>query len=71
VEPPVTPKSGGLPAKRHNSEIIDLLVSGGVAMSKNWMAIAFAVFFGCGISQAHPLDSPDIVYIDGLPCNAA
>jgi hypothetical protein len=41
-------------------------------MSKNWIAITFAVFFSCGgISQAHPLDSPDIVYIDGLPCNAA
>jgi len=40
-------------------------------MSKNWMVISFAVFFSCGISQAHPLDSPDIVYIDGLPCNAA
>ena len=24
-----------------------------------------------GISQAHPLDSPDIVYIDGMPCNSA
>jgi hypothetical protein len=24
-----------------------------------------------GTSQAHPLDSPDIVYIDGLPCNRA
>jgi len=24
-----------------------------------------------GTSQAHPLDSPDIVYIDGLPCNSA
>src|ERR1700722_1913043 len=26
-------------------------------------------FFGS--SGAHPLDSPDIVYIDGLPCNSA
>jgi hypothetical protein len=24
-----------------------------------------------GTSQAHPLDSPDIVYVDGLPCNSA
>jgi NMT1/THI5 like len=29
------------------------------------------MLIGCGgISQGHPLDSPDIVYIDGLPCNA-
>jgi hypothetical protein len=41
-------------------------------MSKNLIAIAFVVFLNCGgVSQAHPLDSPDIVYIDGLPCNAA
>jgi hypothetical protein len=24
-----------------------------------------------GVSRAHPMDSPDIVYIDGSPCNAA
>jgi hypothetical protein len=41
-------------------------------MSKNLIAITFVVFLNCGgVSQAHPLDSPDIVYIDGLPCNAA
>ena len=41
-------------------------------MSKNLTAIIFVVFLNCGgVSQAHPLDSPDIVYIDGLPCNAA
>jgi hypothetical protein len=41
-------------------------------MSKNLMAITFAVFLCCGgVSQGHPLDSPDIVYIDGLPCNGA
>jgi hypothetical protein len=37
-----------LPAKRHNVKIIDLLVSGGVAMSKNWMVISFAVFLVAG-----------------------
>ena len=41
-------------------------------MSKNLLAKTLVVFFCCGgISQAHPLDSPDIVYIDGLPCNTA
>jgi len=41
-------------------------------MSKNWMILNCILFLGCtGISQAHPLDSPDIVYIDGLPCNTA
>jgi hypothetical protein len=41
-------------------------------MLKNWMMLTCMLFLGCtGISQAHPLDSPDIVYIDGLPCNTA
>jgi hypothetical protein len=41
-------------------------------MSKNWMILNCILFLGCaGISQAHPLDSPDTVYIDGLPCNTA
>jgi hypothetical protein len=41
-------------------------------MSKNFIAITFVMLFSCGgVSQGHPLDSPDIVYIDGLPCNAA
>ena len=41
-------------------------------MSKNLIATTFVVFLNCGgVSQAHPLDSPDIVYIDGLPCNTA
>jgi hypothetical protein len=44
----------------------------GVVMSKNWMILTCMLFLGCvGISQAHPLDSPDTVYIDGLPCNTA
>jgi hypothetical protein len=31
-----------------------------------------ALFFvAARISQAQPLDSPDIVYIDGQPCNSA
>jgi hypothetical protein len=43
-----------------------------MVMSKNWMMLICVLFLGCaGISQAHPLDSPDTVYIDGLPCNTA
>jgi hypothetical protein len=41
-------------------------------MSKNWMMLTGLLFLGTvGTSQAHPLDSPDIVYVDGLPCNSA
>ena len=40
-------------------------------MSKNWMMLTGLLLLGpAGISQAAgPLDSPDLVYIDGLPCN--
>jgi len=41
-------------------------------MSKNWMMLSGLLFLGSvGASQAHPLDTPDVVYIDGLPCNSA
>jgi hypothetical protein len=41
-------------------------------MSKNWILLTGLLFLApVGTSQAHPLDSPDIVYIDGLPCNSA
>ncbi len=41
-------------------------------MSRNWMMLTGLLILGpIGTSQAHPLDSPDIVYIDGLPCNRA
>src|SRR6266851_2864646 len=41
-------------------------------MSKSWMMLTCVLSLGSvGTSQAHPLDSPDIVYIDGLPCNSA
>ena len=41
-------------------------------MSKNWIMLSGLLFLGSvGASQAHPLDTPDIVYIDGLPCNSA
>src|SRR5450755_3583812 len=41
-------------------------------MSKKWIFLTSALSLGSlGTSQAHPLDSPDIVYIDGLPCNNA
>jgi hypothetical protein len=41
-------------------------------MSKKWIMLT-GLLFPCfvGTSQAHPLDSPDIVYIDGQPCNSA
>jgi hypothetical protein len=36
-------------------------------------SVLFGVFFICSValSHAHPLDGPDIVYIDGVPCNKA
>ena len=41
-------------------------------MSKNWIMLTGLLFLGSvGASQAHPLDTPDVVYIDGLPCNSA
>jgi hypothetical protein len=41
-------------------------------MSNKWMLLHPLLLLGCAdISQAHPLDGPDIVYIDGLPCNSA
>jgi TRAP-type uncharacterized transport system substrate-binding protein len=41
-------------------------------MSKSWMMLTCVLSLGSvGTSQAHPLDSPDIVYIDGMPCNSA
>jgi hypothetical protein len=44
----------------------------GVVMSKNWILLTGLLFLGSvEASQSHPLDSPDIVYIDGLPCNSA
>ena len=39
-------------------------------MSKKWILLTCMLSLGSfGTSQAHPLDLPDIVYIDGLPCN--
>ena len=41
-------------------------------MSKNFIMLSGLLFLGSvGTSQGHPLDSPDIVYVDGLPCNRA
>lgn len=41
-------------------------------MSKNWILLTgLLLLASMGTSQAHPLDSPDIVYIDGQPCNTA
>lgn len=41
-------------------------------MSKNWILLTgLLLLASVGTSQAHPLDSPDIVYIDGQPCNTA
>src|SRR3981081_212522 len=41
-------------------------------MSKSWMMLTLVLSLGSvETSQAHPLDPPDIVYIDGMPCNSA
>ena len=41
-------------------------------MSRNWTLLTLIVLFGsAGTLQAEPLDSPDIVYIGGQPCNRA
>jgi hypothetical protein len=41
-------------------------------MSKKSILLTCTLSLGSiGTSQAHPLDSPDIVYIDGMPCNSA
>ena len=41
-------------------------------MSRKWPLLTL-IFSLCssGALQANPLDSPGIVYIDGLPCNKA
>jgi ABC-type phosphate/phosphonate transport system substrate-binding protein len=49
-----------------------ILTLGGEAMQKTSVILTGALFFGpLATSVAHPLDSPDIVYIDGQPCNSA
>jgi hypothetical protein len=40
-------------------------------MLKNWIFAATALLATAGTSEAHPLDSPDIIYIDGVACNSA
>ena len=41
-------------------------------MSKNWIMLAGLLLLGSvETSQGHPLDSSDIVYVDGQPCNRA
>jgi ABC-type phosphate/phosphonate transport system substrate-binding protein len=41
-------------------------------MQKTLVILICALFFGApATSKASPLDSPDIVYIDGQPCNSA
>ena len=41
-------------------------------MSKKWIFLTCVLSLGSiETSQAHPLDSPDIVYIDGAACNRA
>jgi hypothetical protein len=39
-------------------------------MLKNWILAAIALLVSAGTSEAHPLDSPDIIYIDGMACNS-
>jgi hypothetical protein len=62
------------PSLRNRPKIMTLraFMQKGVVMSKNWIILTGLLFLGSvETSQAHPLDSPDIVYIDGLPCNSA
>jgi hypothetical protein len=41
-------------------------------MSRKWtLPTLMLLLFSSGALQANPLDSPGIVYIDGLPCNSA
>ena len=41
-------------------------------MSRKWTLLALILLFGSGATlQAEPLDSPEVVYIDGQPCNRA
>ena len=41
-------------------------------MSKKWIFLTCVLSLGSvETSQSHPLDSRDIVYIDGMPCNSA
>jgi hypothetical protein len=41
-------------------------------MQKTLVILTCALFFGAvEVSNAAPLDSPDVVYIDGQPCNSA
>ena len=41
-------------------------------MSRKWTLLTLIFFLGSsGTLQANPLNSPGVVYIDGLPCNRA
>ena len=41
-------------------------------MSRKWTLLTLILSLGSsGALQANPLDSPGVVYIDGLPCNRA
>jgi hypothetical protein len=41
-------------------------------MSRHWTLLPLILFLGStGTLQAQPLDSPDVVYIDGQPCSRA
>src|SRR5215213_9266437 len=46
--------------------------SNGVVMSRKWtLPTLMLLLCSSGALQANPLDSPGVVYIDGLPCNSA
>jgi hypothetical protein len=48
-----------------------LRAQNGVVMTKRWVLLSCVLLLGsAGNLEANPLDSPDIVYIDGLPCNS-
>jgi hypothetical protein len=56
----------------YQDDHMQAFVPKGAVMSKNWVMLTGLLLAGwVGTSQAHPLDSPDLVYIDGLPCNRA
>jgi hypothetical protein len=46
-------------------------ISHGAKLSRHFVLMGVLSLGSFVSAQAHPLDSPDIVYIDGVPCNSA
>jgi hypothetical protein len=58
--------------ERRQIFVVTNMSSKGLVMSKRWISLTAVLLLASAPAlQAHPLDSPDIVYIDGLPCNSA